>query len=243
MSFLEKTLLSKAASTEENITEIYQQIIQEIATQDGSHDTSPYKIVEIAPEKSTTFSSVENSSKSQHAIQKITNNDGLISTETFFPYTYTNDGQMLNLLDLYATKYEEIHHEQYPAITLMDVTIKCTADYGYVLSSGYHYFAPVRTSITWISGEKVNNMSIRFVTQGNLCDSNQNDIPGLERYSHIISKNVSNPIMGTSYGSENRLNGNFIRPVDDMYDGGIIEFTVNNVQDSYSLFGKWGKND
>ena len=49
--------------------------------------------------------------------------------------------------------------------------------------------------------------------------------------------------MGTSYGSENRLNGNFIRPVDDMYDGGIIEFTVNNVQDSYSLFGKWGKND
>lgn len=98
---------------------------------------------------------------------------------------------------------------------------------------------PLAVGISWLGGEQVSQMWCRFATVGNFCDFEYNDIPGQERQLHAFEVNALNPKMGQEYWKNGVFSG-YIRPVDYVLDGGVIEFWVNDIHDTYGIFDKGG---
>ena len=227
------TVDSKAE--EENTTELYyQSILEAVIEADGNYEPEEYKLIDLDKNKKVSFSNHEEVKESD-AVQVVTDMNGEVYVDTFFAYTYDQEGKFVNAFEMYG---EMIPSED--QWNFNGSIVKCRAKYHYRTISGNYYFFPQELGITWLSGNTVHTIDAHFYARGPLFYDDDFDNPVTEGFFFQLNVVKSDPTLGTEYTDGTDPLRRYIGMWNPLTDGGYVSLIVNGLEQQYPVADKWG---
>lgn len=216
----------------------YNTILESIIAEDGMHDPSEYKLVDLdSSENINTFSNTDHENIPD-AVQVIKEENGEVCMETFIPYVYDSDG---NFVNAFAAAYDR---EMIPEHEVFDgATIKSRAKYKYMSYRGNYFFYPREFGVTWLGGGELPDVEAQFFARGPLYNQNKlDDLDHPDNWNYTVNLHVyqSFPQINVEYTRTTEPYDQVIGVLDFLTDGGFISIKANGSEAQITVIDKGG---
>lgn len=214
-----------------DLEEYYQLILDSVIEADGQYDASQYQLVDIS---GNAMSRTANSDDfTPNAIQVVSDTGNQTTVDTFLAYVKDDSGNSVNAFD-YARRAPEISFSNGEE-DFSGSVVNCTATYAYTTYRGNRFLFPTTLNVKWLRGYKINDLTARFYTLGDLYYESNLDTCIQQNFDYTLIIHQVNPRTGVTYSDTGYPEGRLIRMTDYFNHGSYISLIVDGSEMQYTI--------